>query len=167
MTHYYGGDHLDRIRPDDEWLPASIFFQGVQFVLLGHSTLSMARCLPTETPEVKTIPWTKVNVVTLDWLNMTGGWSYGEWSRWRLVEGTLHWNESLRILRVTLFNSRNPQERDQFKIRFSNQTAWLSGDCWEDPFEESELGLHWADHAAILDWEDEGTCRLYISIEWD
>lgn len=43
VTHYYDAEHLDTIQPDAGWYPASIFFQGMKFMLFGDPTLPLAR----------------------------------------------------------------------------------------------------------------------------
>ncbi len=43
VAHYYDAEHLDTIKPDAGWYPASIFFQGMKFMLFGDPTLPLAR----------------------------------------------------------------------------------------------------------------------------
>jgi hypothetical protein len=42
IRHYYKKERLDRLVPTDDWYPASIFFQGMKFMLFGDPTLPMA-----------------------------------------------------------------------------------------------------------------------------
>jgi len=39
INHYFDANHLDTIVPDDGWYPASIFFQGMKFMLFGDPSL--------------------------------------------------------------------------------------------------------------------------------
>ncbi len=39
LRHYHHAEHLDSIKPSESWYPASIYFQGMKFVLLGDPTL--------------------------------------------------------------------------------------------------------------------------------
>ncbi len=43
IAHYYDAEHLASIQPDAGWYPASIFFQGMKFMLFGDPTLPLAR----------------------------------------------------------------------------------------------------------------------------
>ncbi|MCC6907669.1 MAG: hypothetical protein IT430_07000 [Phycisphaerales bacterium] len=43
ISHYYEAENLATIQPDEGWYPASIFFQGMKFMLLGDPTLPMGR----------------------------------------------------------------------------------------------------------------------------
>jgi len=43
IAHYYDAEHLATLQPDEGWYPASIFFQGMKFMLFGDPTLPMAR----------------------------------------------------------------------------------------------------------------------------
>ncbi len=49
VVHYCDAEHLDTIQPDAGWYPASIFFQGMKFMLFGDPTLPLARSsVPSE-----------------------------------------------------------------------------------------------------------------------
>ncbi|MDB5353106.1 MAG: Peptidase family [Planctomycetota bacterium] len=41
LAHYYDAEHLETIRPTADWYPASIFFQGMKFMLFGDPSLRM------------------------------------------------------------------------------------------------------------------------------
>ena len=41
VRHYYDAQQLATIVPTDDWYPASIFFQGMKFMLFGDPTLRM------------------------------------------------------------------------------------------------------------------------------
>ncbi len=43
IAHYYEAENLATIKPDAGWYPASIFFQGMKFMLFGDPTLPMGR----------------------------------------------------------------------------------------------------------------------------
>ncbi|MDB6172116.1 MAG: Peptidase family [Chthoniobacteraceae bacterium] len=43
ISHYYEEEHLATIVPDTGWYPASIFFQGMKFMLFGDPTLLVPR----------------------------------------------------------------------------------------------------------------------------
>lgn len=43
IAHYYEKEKLATIVPDEGWYPASIFFQGMKFMLFGDPTLRMAK----------------------------------------------------------------------------------------------------------------------------
>lgn len=43
ISHYWEAENLATIRPDAGWYPASVFFQGMKFMLMGDPTLPMAR----------------------------------------------------------------------------------------------------------------------------
>jgi len=47
IAYYYDHEHLATIKPTESWYPASIFFQGMKFILLGDPTLP----IPTPEPE--------------------------------------------------------------------------------------------------------------------
>jgi hypothetical protein len=42
IAHYYDKEQLATIKPTEDWYPASIFFQGMKFMLFGDPTLLMA-----------------------------------------------------------------------------------------------------------------------------
>jgi hypothetical protein len=41
IRHYYDAERLADLKPDDDWYPPSIFFQGMKFMLLGDPTLRL------------------------------------------------------------------------------------------------------------------------------
>ncbi|HVX11380.1 MAG TPA: C25 family cysteine peptidase [Pirellulales bacterium] len=41
VKHYYDHEHLGTIVPNNDWYPASIFFQGMKFMLYGDPTLPL------------------------------------------------------------------------------------------------------------------------------
>ena len=41
VSYYYEDEHLDQLKPNDDWYPPSIFFQGMKFMLFGDPTLPM------------------------------------------------------------------------------------------------------------------------------
>jgi hypothetical protein len=41
ITHYYDKERLATLAPSSDWYPASIFFQGMKFLLLGDPTLPL------------------------------------------------------------------------------------------------------------------------------
>lgn len=43
IAYYYESENLATLKPDGGWYPASIFFQGMKFMLLGDPTLPMGR----------------------------------------------------------------------------------------------------------------------------
>jgi len=43
IAHYWEAENLATIKPDAGWYPASIFFQGMKFMLLGDPTLPLPR----------------------------------------------------------------------------------------------------------------------------
>jgi hypothetical protein len=46
IRHYYNKEHLATLKPDADWHPPSIFFQGMKFMLFGDPSLR----LPTNPP---------------------------------------------------------------------------------------------------------------------
>ncbi|MFO0957015.1 MAG: hypothetical protein U0800_06045 [Isosphaeraceae bacterium] len=42
IAHYYEREKLATIRPNADWYPASIFFQGMKFMLFGDPSLPIA-----------------------------------------------------------------------------------------------------------------------------
>ena len=42
VRYYYDAEHLADLKPDAEWYPPSIFFQGMKFMLFGDPTLPLA-----------------------------------------------------------------------------------------------------------------------------
>jgi hypothetical protein len=45
ITHYYKAEHLDTIKPNDDWYPPSIFFQGMKYMVFGDPALRLPRPL--------------------------------------------------------------------------------------------------------------------------
>ncbi len=45
ISFYYDNEHLATLKPDAEWYPPSIFFQGMKFMMFGDPTLPMASTL--------------------------------------------------------------------------------------------------------------------------
>ena len=43
LAHYYEAEHLATIEPTPDWYPASIFFQGMKYMLYGDPTLPLPR----------------------------------------------------------------------------------------------------------------------------
>ena len=41
VSAYYEREHLAELKPNADWYPPSIFFQGMKFVLLGDPTLHL------------------------------------------------------------------------------------------------------------------------------
>jgi hypothetical protein len=41
IRHYYDQEHLATLKPNDDWYPPSIFFQGMKFMLFGDPSLRM------------------------------------------------------------------------------------------------------------------------------
>ncbi len=41
LRHYVAAEHLDTLRPNADWYPPSIFFQGMKFMLFGDPTLPL------------------------------------------------------------------------------------------------------------------------------
>jgi hypothetical protein len=39
VSYYYDHEHLATLVPNNDWYPASIFFQGMKFMLYGDPTL--------------------------------------------------------------------------------------------------------------------------------
>lgn len=48
VSYYYNQQHLDTIKPNESWYPASIFFQPMKFMLFGDPSLRMPSTQPTE-----------------------------------------------------------------------------------------------------------------------
>ncbi len=48
VAYYYEREGLATIQPDEGWYPASIFFQGMKFMLFGDPSLPMARSNPLD-----------------------------------------------------------------------------------------------------------------------
>jgi hypothetical protein len=42
VSYYYDKEHLAELKPNDDWYPPSIFFQGMKFMLFGDPTLPLA-----------------------------------------------------------------------------------------------------------------------------
>lgn len=43
IDHYFEAEHLATIVPNDDWYPASIFFQGMKFMVFGDPALALPR----------------------------------------------------------------------------------------------------------------------------
>ena len=41
IRHYFSKEHLANLKPNDDWYPPSIFFQGMKFMLFGDPSLRM------------------------------------------------------------------------------------------------------------------------------
>jgi hypothetical protein len=41
VSYYYDREHLAKLKPNDDWYPPSIFFQGMKFMLFGDPTLPL------------------------------------------------------------------------------------------------------------------------------
>jgi len=41
IRHYYAKEHLAELKPNDDWYPPSIFFQGMKFMVFGDPSLSL------------------------------------------------------------------------------------------------------------------------------
>ncbi len=41
VDYYYEAEHLAKLRPNDDWYPPSIFFQGMKYMLFGDPSLRM------------------------------------------------------------------------------------------------------------------------------
>jgi hypothetical protein len=41
VNHYFDAQHLETIKPDADWYPPSIFFQGMKFMVFGDPSLLM------------------------------------------------------------------------------------------------------------------------------
>ena len=48
IDHYYEAEHLETIKPNDDWYPPSIFFQGMKYMVFGDPALR----LPGPAPRV-------------------------------------------------------------------------------------------------------------------
>jgi hypothetical protein len=42
VNYYYDKEGLAKLKPNDDWYPPSIFFQGMKFMLFGDPTLPLA-----------------------------------------------------------------------------------------------------------------------------
>ena len=42
IAHHWTAEHLAELKPNDDWYPPSIFFQGMKFMLYGDPTLMLA-----------------------------------------------------------------------------------------------------------------------------
>lgn len=49
VSYYFEHERLAQIKPNDDWYPPSIFFQGMKFMLFGDPTLPMPRSTLTPT----------------------------------------------------------------------------------------------------------------------
>jgi hypothetical protein len=47
ICHYFNKEHLATIRPNDDWYPPSIFFQGMKFMLFGDRSLRLPANRPS------------------------------------------------------------------------------------------------------------------------
>jgi hypothetical protein len=41
LRHYYVQENLATLRPNDDWYPPSIFFQGMKFMLFGDPSIEI------------------------------------------------------------------------------------------------------------------------------
>ena len=41
IDHYYRAEHLETIKPNDDWYPPSIFFQGMKYMVFGDPALRL------------------------------------------------------------------------------------------------------------------------------
>ena len=41
VDHYYVAEHLATIKPNDDWYPPSIFFQGMKYMVFGDPALRL------------------------------------------------------------------------------------------------------------------------------
>ncbi len=41
IDHYYSAEHLETIKPNDDWYPPSIFFQGMKYMVFGDPALRL------------------------------------------------------------------------------------------------------------------------------
>jgi len=41
IRHYYAKEHLAELRPNSDWYPPSIFFQGMKFMVFGDPSLRL------------------------------------------------------------------------------------------------------------------------------
>lgn len=48
LNHYIAAQHLDELKPTESWYPASIYFQGMKFVLLGDPTVRLKPVASTQ-----------------------------------------------------------------------------------------------------------------------
>jgi hypothetical protein len=46
LRHYFTAEHLATLKPNNDWYPPSIFFQGMKFMLFGDPSLPMTPSLP-------------------------------------------------------------------------------------------------------------------------
>ena len=48
ISYYYDKEHLATLKPNNDWYPPSIFFQGMKYMLYGDPTLPLAQ--PAQKP---------------------------------------------------------------------------------------------------------------------
>lgn len=48
LRHYHAAERLDELRPNEDWYPPSIYFQGMKFILYGDPALAMPRAPATQ-----------------------------------------------------------------------------------------------------------------------
>jgi hypothetical protein len=41
IDHYYKAEHLATLKPNNDWYPPSIFFQGMKYMVFGDPTLRL------------------------------------------------------------------------------------------------------------------------------
>jgi hypothetical protein len=41
IDHYYKAEHLETIKPNGDWYPPSIFFQGMKYMVFGDPALRL------------------------------------------------------------------------------------------------------------------------------
>ena len=46
VRFYFEKEHLATLKPNDDWYPASIYFQGMKFMLFGDPSLQLPRSGP-------------------------------------------------------------------------------------------------------------------------
>ncbi len=46
IDHYYDAGHLETIKPNDDWYPPSIFFQGMKYMVFGDPALRLSGSTP-------------------------------------------------------------------------------------------------------------------------
>lgn len=48
LAHYYEAEHLETIKPNDDWYPPSIFFQGMKYMVFGDPALKLPGPVPVQ-----------------------------------------------------------------------------------------------------------------------
>ena len=56
IRYYYDKEGLDKIEPTKDWYPASIFFQGMKFMVFGDPTLPMGKLPLLAEPQAQPQP---------------------------------------------------------------------------------------------------------------